>query len=335
MLAGKIPAGMRPQSFRFGPFGVDVLTGELRKAGTRIRLQKQSAEILLFLLQQPGQLVTREELRRKLWPDGVFVDFDHALNAAVNRLRVWLGDTAEKPRFIETLPGRGYRFIGPVETSARVEDVEASVLVRVAESLPRFEAPPQRSGRGLAVEVRNRHRGVAAVIAQCRGARHAGCQPLRIRLGFGGGRSRVPARYCPEPQLSHCPPMVRRVYALGGTDRGIEGRVPAGQGTRPLSPIIARNEGLPLFIARRYDEYLEFCRKTLAMDSTFWPNHFSIAWVYELKNDWSHATAEFETANRLSESPLTLAHLAHAYARGSRRHDAEILLGKLKEMSIR
>jgi TolB-like protein/tetratricopeptide (TPR) repeat protein len=97
----------------------------------------------------------------------------------------------------------------------------------------------------------------------------------------------------------------------------------------PLSPIITRNEGLPLFIGRRYDEYLAFCRHALEVDPTFWPNHFSLAWAYELTKDLSHAVAEYEVADQLSESSLTLAHLAHAYALAGRRSDAEKLLVKI------
>jgi TolB-like protein/DNA-binding winged helix-turn-helix (wHTH) protein/Flp pilus assembly protein TadD len=100
---------------RFGTFEVDPSSGELRKRGIRIRLPEQSFKILLMLLMHPGALVTREELRRKLWPDGTFVDFDHGLNAAINRLRVALDDSAGNPRFVETLAHRGYRFIGSAE----------------------------------------------------------------------------------------------------------------------------------------------------------------------------------------------------------------------------
>lgn len=92
---------------------------ELRKDGVRVRLQGQPFEILVLLLQQPGEVLTREELRRELWPDGTFVDFEHGLNAAVKRLRAALGDVAEHPRYIETLHRRGYRFIAAVERWGR------------------------------------------------------------------------------------------------------------------------------------------------------------------------------------------------------------------------
>src|SRR4029453_2819705 len=99
---------------RFGPFQLDLRTGELRKAGARINLPEQPLQVLKALLDRPGDLVTREELRQRLWPAETFVDFEHGLNAAVRRLRDALGDSADVPRFVETLPRRGYRFIAAV-----------------------------------------------------------------------------------------------------------------------------------------------------------------------------------------------------------------------------
>ena len=100
---------------RFGPFEVDLHTHELWKFGTRLKLIGQPFEILTVLLSRPGELVTREELRDRLWPSDTFVDFNHGLNAAVNKLRDALSDSADEPRYIETLPRRGYRFIASVE----------------------------------------------------------------------------------------------------------------------------------------------------------------------------------------------------------------------------
>lgn len=99
-------------ALRFGAFELDERARELRTGTTRIRLQEQPFEILRQLLRRPGEVVTREELRRQLWPDGTYVDFEHSLNAAVKRLRAALGDDADNPRFVETLPRRGYRFVG-------------------------------------------------------------------------------------------------------------------------------------------------------------------------------------------------------------------------------
>jgi len=102
--------------FRFGVFEFDTQSGELRKEGrTEPRLRDQAAQVLSMLLQQPREIVTREELRKLLWPSDTFVDFDHGLNTAINQLRNALGDSATNPRFIQTVPRRGYRFIAPVE----------------------------------------------------------------------------------------------------------------------------------------------------------------------------------------------------------------------------
>ena len=101
----------------FGPYALDVRSGELRKFGTRVKIGEQTFQILLMLLENPGEMVTREELRAKLWTGNTFVDFDHGLNSAVQRLRDCLSDSAENPRWVETVPRRGYRFIGQVEWS--------------------------------------------------------------------------------------------------------------------------------------------------------------------------------------------------------------------------
>src|SRR3954471_7223078 len=105
-------------TLRFGSFELDVRSRELRTGSRRVRLQGQPFEILRMMLEHPGAVVTRDELRGRLWPDGTFVDFDHSLNAAIKRLRSALGDSADNPRFVETLPRRGYRFIGGREMDA-------------------------------------------------------------------------------------------------------------------------------------------------------------------------------------------------------------------------
>lgn len=105
------------KSVRFGVFEVDLTTGELRKNGTLIRLQEQPFQVLAMLLERPGDLVTRDDLRNKLWSADTFVDFDHSLNTAVNKLREALGDVASNPRFVQTVARRGYRFIAPVQES--------------------------------------------------------------------------------------------------------------------------------------------------------------------------------------------------------------------------
>jgi cholera toxin transcriptional activator len=108
---------------RFAVFEVNLSAGELRKNGTRIRLQEQPFQVLAALLQNAGQVVTRDELREKIWTADTFVDFDHSLNTAVNKIREALGDSASNPRFVETLARRGYRFIAPVESTAAQDAV--------------------------------------------------------------------------------------------------------------------------------------------------------------------------------------------------------------------
>src|SRR5438105_15151964 len=107
--------------FRFGVYEADANTGELRKSGVRLRLQEQPFQVLLMLLERPGELVTREEIRQRLWPADTFVDFDHSLNTVINKLRETLGDSASNPRFVETLARRGYRFIAPVQRGGSLE----------------------------------------------------------------------------------------------------------------------------------------------------------------------------------------------------------------------
>src|ERR1700682_2807139 len=116
---------------RFGTCEVNPRSGELRKGGVRIKLHGQPFEVLAMLLERPGQVVTREELRLRLWPTDTFVNFDHGVNTAVNKLREALGDSADNPRFVETLPRRGYRLLAGVEGSDGTSSCEAALPVGV------------------------------------------------------------------------------------------------------------------------------------------------------------------------------------------------------------
>ena len=127
--------------FRFGVFEADSASGELRKSGVRLRLQDQPFQVLLMFLERSGEVIGREELRQKLWPHDTFVDFDHSLNTIVNKLREVLGDSANNPRFIETLAKRGYRFLVPVEIATTPDGENA--ISRNTESP--FAAPVQSS----------------------------------------------------------------------------------------------------------------------------------------------------------------------------------------------
>jgi cholera toxin transcriptional activator len=125
------------QIVRFGLFEADLAAGELRKGGIRIRLQEQPFQVLVQLLERPGEIVTREQLRDRLWPADTFVDFDHSLNTAINKIRDALDDSASNPRFVETLARRGYRFIAPVQQS----DAAGTIANEPAIPNPQSDSP--------------------------------------------------------------------------------------------------------------------------------------------------------------------------------------------------
>jgi len=130
-----MPPPPSSQRYRFGVFEADAATGELRKQGIRIRINVQPFQVLLILLERPNQVLTRDEIASRLWPEGTFVDFEHGVNSAVNRIRESLGDKARNPRFIETLSRRGYRFIAPVER------IDSAVPPQPAQALPEPDFP--------------------------------------------------------------------------------------------------------------------------------------------------------------------------------------------------
>ena len=114
--------------YRFGVFEANAATGELLRQGIRTKLSAQPFQVLCMLLERPGELLTREAISRELWPEGTFVDYEHGVNSAVNRIREALGDTASNPRFVETLARRGYRFVAPVERIELAVDPSPIVL---------------------------------------------------------------------------------------------------------------------------------------------------------------------------------------------------------------
>src|SRR5246127_2175415 len=135
-----------PRTWRFGVFELDASSGELRRNGTLVKLREQPASILLLLLEHAGQMVTREQLRQHLWPSDTFVDFDHSLNTAVMKLREALGDSAEKPLYIETIPKKGYRFVAPVSHPADTQNGGASSRSTAASELAVSNTREQSNG---------------------------------------------------------------------------------------------------------------------------------------------------------------------------------------------
>ena len=166
----------KARCYRFDIFTLDVRTGELTRAGVRLPLREQPLQLLLLLLEQPGELVSRETLVSRLWPAGTFVDFDRGLNKAINYLREALGDSVDEPRFIETFPRKGYRFIAPVTRDDETRDEETPIT-----------NPPRRS------KVRASTIALGAAIA---------IMGIVVAVNIGGVRDKVTARWRSTPQIS-------------------------------------------------------------------------------------------------------------------------------------
>ena len=178
---------------RFGLFEIDRDSGELRKRGLRVRLRDQPFRLLLALVDNAGRVVTREQLRCELWPEGTFVDFNRAINKAVSELRGVLGDSADNPRFVETLSKRGYRFIGSVENVSRSDYLRA----------PSGGPPPEAhrayltgrylwSRRTIAdLHASIRHFGLALEIDPDCALAHVGLADAQVLLGIWGLRPRT------------------------------------------------------------------------------------------------------------------------------------------------
>jgi DNA-binding winged helix-turn-helix (wHTH) protein len=145
-VATPLPQASRKSGIaRFGVFEADLTERELRKHGTRLRIQDQPFAVLTVLLERAGTVVTREELREKLWPADTFVDFDHSLNTAVNKIREVLGDAAGNPRFIETLARRGYRFLGEVQWPAEAQPAQIEAAPVTVANPPTGLPTPHRA----------------------------------------------------------------------------------------------------------------------------------------------------------------------------------------------
>jgi len=192
-----VEAGNGTRMIQFGVFEADLRAGELRRKGSRVRLQEQPFQILMMLLQRPGEVITREELRTHLWPADTFVDFDHSLNAAVRRLRDALGDTAENPRFVETVARRGYRFLAPVNLTPS-NSTPNNGMARTTDSAEIAAPPAQSAHKGT-------HKGWIASAAA-----------IVLLIGLGAGL--YLGRRTSPPLISSTLPAARRLTANPGAD---------------------------------------------------------------------------------------------------------------------
>src|SRR5712675_54226 len=142
-----IESGIPRRVALFGAFEFDLATGELRKHGLRIKLKGQPIDVLTMLIEHAGEVVTREELQKRLWASDTYVDFEHSLNAAIKRLRAALGDSADAPRFVETLARQGYRFIAPVVTQSVATQPVESQLASDPKAVPAVQPPAGKGER--------------------------------------------------------------------------------------------------------------------------------------------------------------------------------------------
>jgi DNA-binding winged helix-turn-helix (wHTH) protein len=182
--------GLTNASVRFGNFEVDLRAGELRKSGLKIKLQGQPLAVLALLLERPGQVVTREELQQKLWAGEAFVDFEHGLNKAIGKVRDALADNANNPRFIETLPRRGYRFIAPVDAAGLVPPPRrGSTVPRISCRSTTATVVPSGIPGAIA-----RDGGGPGVALGARAVRKAGGRAIAV------GRSRRTSHRSPRPR---------------------------------------------------------------------------------------------------------------------------------------
>jgi DNA-binding winged helix-turn-helix (wHTH) protein len=169
-----------PHLVRFGAVEIDLRSGELRKSGLKIKLQEQPLQVLAMLLHHPGEVVTREELQKAVWPADTFVDFDRGLNKAVNKIREALGDSADNPRFVETLPRRGYRFIAPVNS--------AGVSAEPSPGPARRDHPLPQEGESVGAERRSGVGVVREQVLRTRWGLRAAALLAILAVGLAVGR---------------------------------------------------------------------------------------------------------------------------------------------------
>jgi DNA-binding winged helix-turn-helix (wHTH) protein/Tfp pilus assembly protein PilF len=288
----------------FGVFELDLRTGELRKAGNRVRLSGQPVTVLARLVERPGELVTREELRRELWSGDTFVDFERNLNSAIKRLRAALGDSGQSPRFIETLPRRGYRFLLPVRY---VDDPADSVAgVRRESADHRASATPRARWKwsrplGAAAALTLSATVLVALVALPRPAREP-----------DGGASRLPAAALAPAVETADRPDVALAYLRGRYHLAKGNEADFSRARRYFEEALAldpshapSHAGLADYFtvtdalppAAAFSSARQYARQALALDKGLPDAHTSLAFVHFYADwDWEAAERAFQSA---------------------------------------
>jgi len=252
----------RPAVARFGPFEADLVTGELRRNGLPVALQRQPFRLLGALLDRPGELVTHESLRRTLWADGTFVAFERGLTSAMRKVREALGDRADRPAYIETLPGRGYRFIAPVVFGSH----------RVAPPMPAV-GTPRRLGWIAALLLL----GVAL------GGRTSSPAVANSQLEAALSLSSYACRLKSEGRFDEALTVIRQAHALA-----------------PGSARITAEVGFFLHAARQYEAELPMLRLAIAQDSRSVDAWLHLGLGYARRAEFGEAIAALERARALA-----------------------------------
>jgi DNA-binding winged helix-turn-helix (wHTH) protein len=255
---------MRRESrvLRFGPFEADLHTGELRRDGVRVRLQQQPFRLLRALLDHPGELVTREELRRTLWPDGTFVAFERGLTSAMRKVREALGDRADTPTYIETLPGRGYRFIVPVTSAAR-------------------PIPPLAARGRIGLRLRWGVAFVAAIVMT--GGRGPGRPMSAERLAAAESLSSYACLLKSQGRFEEALAVIRRAQALA-----------------PESAKFTAEVGFYLHAAGRYDDEFPMLYRAIQMDARSPDAWFHLGLAHARRQDFQKAVESLERAGAIA-----------------------------------
>lgn len=348
---------------RFGPFEADLETLELRRRGVLIALQPQPFRLLARLLADPGEIVGRDELRRVLWPDGVHVEFDHGLDATVNRLRRTLGDSATSPRFVETVPGRGVRFVAPVadphrrripqiaharrlgdHRTPRALAAAAAALQAAVETAPSDPATHAGLARTLVllaeyglrppsawIEARQAAQAALALDPACGEAHAARAAVLhRFDWSFAAAESAYRDALRESPDDVACRQGLAELLSQLQRHGEALGEIHRAQHLQPGTSILGAVEGWLLFHARRFRQAAARAEETLALDAGFPVARLVLGRALLMAGDGPAAVHHLARAvEDAPHEPWIVAALARAEARTGRTEAARHRLDDL------